>query len=121
MSTQDTKTAQFTPGPWSVAYDEDGQLQLGGYGDVHTSVFSESGFGIIAQVLYKKSNILGDSKKLEAETFEANASLIAAAPDMYEALKEIAKGQNGELKAEFISRITKLAKAVLTKAEGGIK
>lgn len=71
-----------TPGPWSVFYHEDGTLELGGSTVQYTGVDSQAGFGCVAHVLYKKTNILGDSQTLQYKTFEANAKLIAAAPDL---------------------------------------
>lgn len=72
---------KHTPGPWRLAYKENGELELGGDTTHYTGVFSSVGFGIIAEVIYKTTNILGDSKALQYETFKANAELIAAAPE----------------------------------------
>lgn len=81
---------KHTPGPWTVAVNEDGTIETGRcFADQTTSVFSESGFGSVAAVIYKKSGILGDSKTLEEETFKANALLIAAAPELFEACRAI--------------------------------
>jgi hypothetical protein len=43
----------------------------------------------------------------------ANAKLIAAAPDMLSALQQIAKGQDGETKSDFIQRMICLAEEVI--------
>jgi hypothetical protein len=74
---------QHTPGPWELAYNEDGSLQIGGNGDLHTSVFSSAGFGIVAQVCKQRVRILGDSQTLADNIFQANANLIAAAPELF--------------------------------------
>jgi hypothetical protein len=122
-------TTKHTPGPWSLAYNEDGSLQLGGNGELHTSVFSESGFGIVAQVMFKKTRILGDSIKLQEQTFNANARLIAAAPELLEALRSLENrltslANSAKTPLWVTSRIYELLmdlkiSEVVTKATGG--
>ncbi len=68
--------ATHTPGPWSLEKNSNGVV-IGGGAEQHTSIF---------KVLYKKPEILGDSKTLAWQEFEANAKLIAAAPELLEAL-----------------------------------
>jgi hypothetical protein len=72
-----TKTAQFTPGPWVVDedYEDEEQQAIG---------IVKEGHGYIAGI-----HILASSNNGEGFTSEdrANATLIAAAPAMYEALK----------------------------------
>lgn len=80
-----THKAQHTPGPWSYAIDSEG-IELSGGDEQHTTIQSDSGFGSIAKVMYKKVYIMGDSKRLARETFEANVCLIAAAPDLLNSL-----------------------------------
>lgn len=76
---------KHTPGPWELVRTEKGELELGGSLEQSTGVYSSAGFGLVANVIYKKTNILGDSKVLQKQTFEANAALIAASPDNYQA------------------------------------
>lgn len=63
--------SKHTPGPWQL------------HGNVATAVVGASGFVVAA--CGGHSNTLRDSAELEAE-LEANARLVAAAPDLYEAL-----------------------------------
>lgn len=82
---------EITPGPWRLVYTDKGELELSGGLEQSTGVYSDAGFGLIANVIYKKTNILGDSKNLQAKTFEANAKLISAAPALLEALLELSE------------------------------
>jgi hypothetical protein len=129
---KNNQIAKHTPGPWSVAINEDGSIETGRcFADQTTSIFSESGFGSVAAVIYKKSNILGDSKTLEEQTFKANALLIAAAPELLEALQmalpylQDLENENFEDRNYGIFYDNKLATALskaklsITKATGG--
>jgi hypothetical protein len=101
----------YTKGPWKVKHSE-----------------SKNAFNVIGTVLggnYKIARCpypvyefegAEDRNAKEKSEAEANAKLIAAAPDMLETLQEVAKGQHGELKGEFILRLQKLAKAAIKKA-----
>jgi hypothetical protein len=80
---------QHTPGPWRLVYNENDELELGGGIEQSTGVYSAAGFGLVANVVYKKTNILGDSKKLQYETFKANAELIASAPSLLKENQEL--------------------------------
>jgi hypothetical protein len=100
-----------TPGNWSLVYNEDGTLEEGMAGTNRvTGIKSDNGFGEIAMVIHRKTNILGDSKKLEYQTFEANARLIAAAPTMLETLERITNCNDlataQEYAREMISKAT---------------
>lgn len=66
-------------------------------------MFSTAGFGSVARVYFRKYGILGDSKTLEQKQFEANANLIAAAPDMLHAIEEAIDGLEQLLKARGTS------------------
>ena len=77
-----TKTAQFTPGPWVVDedYEDEEQQAIG---------IVKEGRGYIAGI-----HILASSNNGEGFTSEdrANATLIAAAPAMYEVLQAMLDG-----------------------------
>lgn len=89
MNTQ--SEVKHTPGPWELRYTNDGKLELGGSTVQSTGVYSSVGFGLVADVIYKKTNILGDSHKLQQETFEANAKLVAAAPELLKELMHLVR------------------------------
>ena len=59
----------------------------------------------------------GIAKKLDIAP--ANARLIAAAPEMYEALKQITKIASGVMVLDDTSSTFQVIKAALAKAEGG--
>ena len=64
-----TKTAQFTPGPWSTERDRAKSISIYGGSTFIGEVYNEV-----------------DEPSLEEQ---ANTNLIAAAPEMYEALKAL--------------------------------
>ena len=65
-------TEKFTPGPWTATYDS--QLQAA------IEIYNTEDRGMVA--------VLPDRGTVEAMSeIEANANLIAAAPDMYKALE----------------------------------
>jgi len=72
-------------------------------------IYLNGSIKVIANVLHKDVSYM--PSKQEAE---ANARLIAAAPDMYDSLKEI-KGLVG-----IDGKIAEIIKAALSKAEGNI-
>lgn len=104
----ETKTANHTPGPWSVTKWETGKsIQV---------CTPHDGFGtgprfLILPELSENCFVNGHT----LEEYEANARLIAAAPELLEALKEslsyIENDRPGCLLIEDI-------KAVIAKAEG---
>lgn len=71
-----TEARKWTPGPWRV---------------------STSGLGIIGQGLHKVCSLLAKTKG----TRDADAALIAAAPDLYEALKDAAEELRAVANQEF--------------------
>ncbi len=86
----------YTKGEWKIRAIETG----------HILVYCDS--GLIADVY---NNING---------YEANANLIAAAPDMYEALKFIITGkrEDGKYDKYDAAGFIKIAEEALAKAEG---
>lgn len=100
-------TAKFTPGPWEVRrYERDGELH-----DVFVQAPDVNGYAYRAEILgedeYREQSG-GIARKL------ADASLIAAAPDMYEALEGLLKSHKpgiGQCCAEADAAIAAIAKA----------
>lgn len=86
----------FTPGPWRVEPGDDGDSSVGlnGYApSVYVDFGEEEGqVGEICRVLrpvkWSGSLRTGDLEQHEFGDPSANAHLIAAAPDMYQALKQ---------------------------------
>lgn len=106
-----------TPGPWELVRTEKGELELGGGIEQSTGVYSAVGFGLVANVIYKKTNILGDSKVLQKQTFEANAKLIATAPDMLEVCEYLVKAAElQEALQDMIPFTINLAREAIKKA-----
>ena len=91
---------EHTPGPWMVTPDHDE-----GIGWRHVSSFPE-GFGDIATTWSGKH---GDAS-------EANARLIAAAPDMLDALEELVDTLDS--RGVIDSFTTQSARAAIAKATG---
>lgn len=85
---------KYTPGPWELRFTEIGELEIGGSTEQSTGVYSNVGFGLIANVIFKKTNILGDSYKLQKDQFKANAQLIATAPELLEASSKLLEAMN---------------------------
>lgn len=87
---------KFTPGPWDVIKPRD----TGGWGlcVAHTGVPGV----IVARIPGRSIN-----------TREANAQFIAAAPDMYAAIEEVARGDS-----DCCDSLRLLARAALAKARG---
>ncbi len=97
-------STQHTPGPWT--------LDLGNIGaDMKNHVpIDAPDHGGIAQVVWVMEDDASASKSTPA--CEANAFLIAAAPELLEALKQIAAGQYVEGEEREIAR------AAIAKATG---
>lgn len=97
---------KFTPGPWTChrnsSFWEFGSNSEGQLGDVCASMFD------------------GDGERPDAEkVMEANAHLIAAAPDLYDALSDLVSSLDCSEKDGFIIRQEiKVARAALAKARG---
>ena len=97
--------ALHTPGPWEAKHRE------GTDGDYRTEVFSAK-HGGIATCDWTPKN-LGNG--VTATYREANARLIAAAPDLLAALQAIAKTECASLALEYVQGI---ARAAIAKATG---
>lgn len=101
-------STQHTPGPWEI---DDEYVKQSGNPDVG-----------ICRVLNMDKG--GDKQWFRGPITEANAHLIAAAPDMYEALKElyaVVKGECPSLLDEDSGGDSRLAleiESALAKAEG---
>jgi len=113
--TNTTHTAKHTPGPWVVdeVYEDDEQRCIG---------IVKEGQGYIAGI-HILASADTDNTEFTAED-EANATLIAAAPAMYEALssilKDIEKVEPRTLSgyANLCAMFRTVAKAALAQAEG---
>ena len=94
-------TAKFTPGPWKATYDS--QLQAA------IEIYNTEDRIIVA--------VLPDRGTVEAmPEIEANANLIAAAPDMYEALETIERVAGIGMMEDDPARVK--ARDALRKARG---
>lgn len=97
--------SKHTPGPWRASYG----LVLGPRGK------------IVAQAVTQPGEA---GPEAESRRNDANAHLIAAAPDLLDALREIAKGEGGFSLDQLthaqntIEAMKGLARAALAKVEG---
>ena len=93
---------KFTPGRWSVSIDDDGEYAITKDGSFITCAFpTELGF--------------------EEGTAEANANLIASAPELYETLKQAASHIKSIIEGEewgAIEEVLDDCNAALAKARG---
>jgi len=107
METTEEKRATFTPGPWHYSEVIRGRDQY--YRQIRADFK-------IAEVHACHSGVAG-TKKGRAED-EANARLIAAAPEMYEVLQELADSM--ELAKNYgYEKEHAMIQEVLAKVEGG--
>ena len=98
---------KFTPGPWEII------------GQFEDRIYHEPSDTVVAQAWYPGASNKSPSP---ADTMKANARLIAAAPDMYEALKEIARADTiahstGKYSL-VVESCAESARAALAKADG---
>lgn len=100
---------EYTPGPW-----RSGTVYGAIVADYKTSSYEESGHGDV--------NYYGGHLVCESVEFEANARLIAAAPEMLEALKEIVsdsgQGNSHDSLLQEIVDIHSIARDAIAKATG---
>jgi hypothetical protein len=113
MKTQKQTQTKHTPGPWGL---DDGEI----YGKLSSDFH---GTGMIARIPceYRQGGIMTCED-------EANAALIAAAPELLEALKEVYKWgerakderqQHGPVLRDYLMQAADTARAAIAKAEGG--
>jgi len=99
---------RHTPGPWTVVPYGDGDSLVVHSDNEHRVCFMST-----------PGESPGAMQKIKA-----NAQLISASPDMYEALKEIAKGEGRfsmdplEHATNTIEDMVEIARAAIAKAEG---
>jgi hypothetical protein len=113
MEATKEKRATFTPGPWEVYSCEEGER--------HGQVFAPDGVSDGKTVCdLPKSKLIQPEDKRKNHYFvhsaedEANARLIAAAPEMYEVLREILH------EADYLLPTTgEMIREVLAKVDGG--
>jgi len=99
---------KYTPGPWRYSFDDTGGPftpwpSVEGPEDSDVTVVHRAGF---------KQEFWGDTSLREAQ---ANAHLIAAAPELYEALEAMCEGSDDMLEWAALVRGGRIA---LTKARG---
>lgn len=110
---------KFTPGPWHIRQDWDGMGILVDCGDP-TNLAT---VGNVASVTdYAPFMSLSTQQEEKRAIAEANARLIAAAPDMHEALKAIVDcyglGQSPEKFVEQVRGFIEDGRAAISKAKG---
>jgi len=74
---------KFTPGPWKVNFED--------YTKPYVEIINED--NIVITQMPDGEIIVGDKTMLGLENIEANINLIAAAPDLYEALEAYDKAE----------------------------
>lgn len=103
----------FTPGPWQIRDDmtPDGRLTV--IGDVDGEYVDGR-----AHCTYKTIAVCEDDFGERLANAEANARLIAAAPDLYEALKDLARTVEHAWPSLANTAPLNAARAAILKAEG---
>jgi len=99
-----TDKTKHTPGPWKLDIFAGKVIGITRDNDKGGDKYAPN----IAQMVY-----MGENTELDSPTVEANAQLIATAPEMLEALKEIARRR-----AYVFSDDIEWLETVIAKAEG---
>jgi hypothetical protein len=92
--------SKHTPGPWGYCYDGSGTWSIG----LNSDPQAEPPY---ASIMDRNDERAG-----------ANAPLIAAAPDLFKALKAILEEANGDIFSEISYLLVDAGKAAILKAEG---
>ena len=111
--------AKHTPGPWKIERGGGhGRPGIRGSDSIHVNGRKRNSLGISSA---SYSDLICDIPfNLELPGVRANAHLIAAAPEMLEALKELAQWDTERnYHGEPHKKIVTLARTVIAKAEGG--
>jgi hypothetical protein len=106
MNEQQMKRVQPTPGPWEIS--DKSPVLIVGY---DPRLFPEN-----ERVTIAKVDPAGD--RMDAEIGEANARLIAAAPEMLELLRRAFEYTYRDQRQEGADMLTKEIEKVIAKAEG---
>ena len=100
---------RHTPGPWIAA---DGPSSVVGW-----PVVSQAGRSICRLTWFERASPAGEAEETKEET-RANAHLIAATPDLYEALKAMFDRWEPDPEPYADRRMWEAARDALNKAEG---
>jgi len=121
-----SETPKFTPGPWELVVEL--PTQYGDHVDAGGFRIDADGVEQLAYVWNPNKRINPDSLKQEdGEPFgdpnaRANAHLIAAAPELWQALKAASHAlrsyQHGNTAPDLAAQVADFADAALAKAEG---
>ena len=120
-------TAQHTPGPWWPSQNTAGAWSVLTYRDHQTP--DEAGAIASAYGAFICSNIGDHTEQRTRGNEAANARLIAAAPDMLEALRALATYMRGDLttddfkslglkRGDMAGNVRRIAENVLTRIDG---
>ena len=113
----ETAKANHTPGPWQID-SEDCQWWIYGGGDARATTGIAKCDLIVNAVMgiCKQQNVI--RQRMPDGEREANARLIAAAPDLLDVCKRIVTYYAGETRPEAVFKLD-AARAAIAKAEGG--
>jgi hypothetical protein len=105
--------SKHTPGPWRFALNDDGKPWLlnSGYAIVAFGAESSEDGGQICEVSVQSKPKRGEGWKHSCPVRDANARLIAAAPDLLEALQYVLSAHGEQLTDAFEQAHKAIAKA----------